>query len=99
MITASQPYDKADSPYTCLGSCKGGRILNRKFSYFNSLYSENIENDTICVSLTSKNSSVLSLQGSQIVWNKLCLAKQVRQEFMDYFVNEGKLPWQEHIVH
>lgn len=73
--------------------------VNHAYAPPDSLDSEDIENGTIRVGLTSQNSNMSSLQRSRIAGNIPFDAKQVRQEFMNYFANEGQVPWQEHFVH
>ena len=64
-----------------------------------SLDSEDIENGTIRVGMTPDNSNMLCLQRSHIAGNIPLDAKRVRQEFMNYFANEGQVPWQQNFVH
>jgi hypothetical protein len=56
-----------------------------------SLDSEDIENGTFRIGLTSGSSNILPLRMSHTAGNIPFNAKQVRQEFMNYFTNEGQV--------
>jgi hypothetical protein len=73
--------------------------VSQTYAAPDSLDSEDIENGTVLVGLTSGNSNILPLQRSCTTGNIPFHAKEVRQEFMNYFANEGQVPWQQNFVH
>lgn len=64
-----------------------------------SFHSEDIESGTTRPGLTPGNSNMIPLQRSHIAGDMPFYAKQVRQQFMEYFNIEGQVPWQENFVH
>lgn len=73
--------------------------VSQTYAPHDSFASEDIENGTISVGFTSENSNMLHLQRSHNPGNIPLNAKQVREEFMKYFTNEGEVPWQYNFVH
>lgn len=63
------------------------------------LYQENTENGSIdCTGYNTSQSNMFALN-RQNLGNINYNAKQVRENFMDYFMHEGKVPWQDkHIL-
>ena len=64
----------------------------------NCFYSEGTQEGSISLGCTSENSNMDPLQSCNR--GNICgNAKQVREKFMDYFVDEGKVTWQDkHIL-
>lgn len=60
---------------------------------------EELESGTIHFGLSSENSNVLPLERNHVSGDMPINAKQVRQNFLTYFNNEGQVPWQENFVH
>lgn len=58
---------------------------------------ENFENGSTTSGLTT-DSRMESLQRNHL-GDAPRTAKQIRDEFMSYFVNERKVPWQENFIH
>ena len=58
---------------------------------------ENLEGGTTSLGLTTR-STLEPLQRSH-QGDAQRTAKQIRNEFMNYFVNEGKVPWQDNFIH
>lgn len=73
--------------------------VSETYASSESLASEDIENGTTHVGSTSTDSNMSPLQRSNMAGNIPSHAKQVRQDFMNYFVNEGQVPWQINFVH
>lgn len=59
---------------------------------------ENFEEGTTTSGLTSRESTLEPLQSTR-QGDAPRTAKQIRSEFMSYFVNEGKVPWQDNFIH
>lgn len=59
---------------------------------------ENLENGIVSQGYTSINSNMerLDRRNSENISNA---AKKVREDFMNYFVNEGRIPWQNNFIH
>lgn len=59
---------------------------------------ENLEDGIVSQGYTSINSNMerLDRRNSGIISNA---AKKVREDFMNYFVNEGRIPWQSNFTH
>lgn len=59
---------------------------------------ENFEEGTTSSGLTTRRSTLEPLQRTR-QGDSERTAKQIRNEFMSYFVNEGKVPWQDNYIH
>ena len=76
-------------------------MSNSTISYAppDSVASEDLENGLVNPGLTSDNSRMVPLLNSHVSGNLPSNAKQVRREFMEYFNNEGQVPWQQRFVY
>ena len=72
--------------------------LGHTYAPQESLASEDIEHGTINTGFTLEDSNMEPLLRSR-VGNASLNAKQAREGFMNYFVNEGQVPWQHNFIH
>lgn len=63
-----------------------------------SLDSENFDDGIIIQGSTSVDSPILDLDKKH-PGNMINAAKKTKENFMNYFVNEGQVPWQNKFVH
>jgi hypothetical protein len=59
---------------------------------------ENLDEGSVKLGLTARDSTMERMQ-TRNLGNVPRTAKQIREEFMSYFVNEGQVPWQNNFVH
>lgn len=64
-----------------------------------SLQSEEIDKDIARPGFTSESSNMMPLQRTNIGGNISNQAKEVRLKFVEYFNNEGQVPWQHNFIH
>ena len=58
---------------------------------------ENLENGTVTAGLRSQPSSMATLKRGNNRNHQLT-GKEVRKQFVEYFNNEGKVPWQDNCI-
>jgi hypothetical protein len=84
-----------------MASCALHNILHRTspdmYTPFECFDTEDLQNGTVTAGLRSNPSSMATLQRGNNRNHQLT-GKEVRSQFVEYFNNEGKVPWQDNCI-
>jgi hypothetical protein len=73
------------------------RISHDTYTRSECFHNEDLENGTVTAALRSHPSSMATLKMGNNRNHQL--TRQVRSQFVEYFNNEGKVPWQDNCVY